>query len=282
MTKIALLYDRVRWEEKQLHDRATERGIMLDLVDVRELLYPIPCEGETLGLAMQRCVSHTRGIRAAQYFETGGTTVINSSRASEVCNDKFATGLRLQAAGLPHPKTVEAFSVESALRAAERLGYPVIMKPLSGSWGREVAMLSDERSLKSYLELKEGSENPQDHVYYLQEFVPNPGRDIRTVCVGGEVVASIYRYAPEGDWRSNVALGGTAKPCKLDMASKELMLRAAEVVGGEVVGVDSMEGPQGLLVHEVNSNVEFRGAVGGTGVDIAGRILDYASGRATK
>jgi [lysine-biosynthesis-protein LysW]--L-2-aminoadipate ligase len=282
MTKITLFYDRVRWEEKQIHDRASERGITLDLVDVRGLLYSIPREGDFPNVALQRCVSHTRGIRAAQYSEMGGSTIINSSRASEICSDKFATGLRLSSAGIPHPKTVEALSVESALLAAEKLGYPVIMKPLNGSWGREVAVLSDVRSLKSYLELKEGSDNPEDHVYYLQEFIQNPGRDIRTVCVGGDVVASIYRYAPEGDWRSNVALGGTAKPCQLDAPGKELMLKAAEVVGGEVVGVDSMEGPEGLMVHEVNSNVEFRGAAGGTGVDIAGRILDYACRKAAQ
>jgi [lysine-biosynthesis-protein LysW]--L-2-aminoadipate ligase len=276
MAKITLLYDRVRWEEKQIHDRASGRGVELDFLDVRELLYSIPYERDAPTLALQRCVSHARGIRAAQYFEAEGTTVVNSSRTSEICSDKFVAGLRLAAAGIPHPKTMEAFSVESALRAAGRLGYPVIMKPLNGSWGREVAVLSDERSLKSYLELKEGSEDPEDHVYYLQEFVHNPGRDIRTVCVGGEAVASIYRYAPEGDWRSNIALGGTAKPCQLDSAGKELMLKAAQAVGGEVVGVDAMEGPQGLIVHEVNSNVEFRGASGGTGIDIAGRILDYA------
>jgi [lysine-biosynthesis-protein LysW]--L-2-aminoadipate ligase len=282
MTKITLFYDRVRWEEKQIHDRASERGITLDLVDVRELLYSIPRAGDSPRVALQRCVSHTKGIRAAQYFEMGGSIVINTSRASEICSDKFAAGLHLSGAGIPHPRTVEAFSVESALLAAENLGYPVIMKPLNGSWGREVAVLSDTRSLRSYLELKEGSDDPEDHVYYLQEFIQNPGRDIRTVCVGGEVVASIYRYTPEGDWRSNVALGGTAKPCQLDADGKELMLKAAEVVGGEVVGVDSMEGPEGLMVHEVNSNVEFRGAAGGTGVDIAGRILDYACGKAAK
>ncbi|MGA1975559.1 MAG: lysine biosynthesis protein LysX [Conexivisphaerales archaeon] len=282
MTKITLFYDRVRWEEKQLHARASERGIPLDLVDVRGLLYQIPRERDLPGIALQRCVSHTRGIRAAQYFELGGTTVINASRVSEICGDKFATGLRLLGAGIPHPRTAEAFSVESALQGADKLGYPIVMKPLNGSWGREVAVLSDARSLKSYLELKEGSGDPDDHVYYLQEFIQNPGRDIRTVCVGGEVVASIYRYAPEGDWRSNVALGGTAKPCQLDREGRELMLKAAEVVGGEIVGVDSMEGPQGLMVHEVNSNVEFRGAAGGTGVDIAGRILDYALRKAAK
>ena len=160
MTNITLFYDRVRWEEKQIHDRASERGIRLDLVDVRELLYSIPRERDPPNVALQRCVSHTRGIRAAQYFEMGGSTVINSSRASEICGDKFATGLRLLSAGIPHPRTMEAFSVESALLSADKLGYPVIMKPLNGSWGREVAVLSDKRSLKSYLELKEGSDDP--------------------------------------------------------------------------------------------------------------------------
>lgn len=243
MTKITLFYDRVRWEEKQLHDRASERGIQLDFLDVRELLYPTAPEQMALGTALQRCVSHTRGILAAHYFETRGTTVINSGKTSEICSDKFATGLRLAAAGIPHPRTIVALSVESAMKAAEKVAYPVVMKPLNGSWGREVAVLTDERSLKSYIELKEGSEDPEDHVYYLQEFVQNPGRDIRSVCVGGEIVACIYRYTPEGEWRSNVALGGTAKPCQLDEAGKEMVLKAAEVVGGEIVGVDSMEGP---------------------------------------
>jgi [lysine-biosynthesis-protein LysW]--L-2-aminoadipate ligase len=282
MKSITLFYDRVRWEEKQLHDRADTAGIALEMVDVRELLYMIPRASPPPEVALQRCVSHSRGTRVAQYFEAGGSKIINSSRASEICSDKFAAGLRLLGAGIPHPRTVEAFTVESALKAADSLGYPVIMKPLSGSWGREVAVLSDVRSLKSYLELKEGSEDPEDHVYYLQEYIKNPGRDIRTVCVGGEVVASIYRYAPEGDWRSNVALGGTAKPCQLDAQGTELMLKAAEVVGGEVVGVDSMESPDGLLVHEVNSNVEFKGASGGTGADIAGKILEYAVRRASR
>jgi [lysine-biosynthesis-protein LysW]--L-2-aminoadipate ligase len=280
LTSITLLYDRIRWEEKQLHDRAAERGIELALVDVRELLYSIPRDGPSPRVALQRCVSHSRGIRAAQYFESGGSAVVNSSTTAEVCSDKFVTGLRLYRAGLPHPRTVEAFSLESAMRAAGTLGYPVVMKPLNGSWGREVAVLSDERSLKSYLELKEDSGAPEDHVFYLQQFMKNPGRDIRTVCVGGDVAASIYRYAPEGDWRSNVALGGIAKPCQLDSEQRELMLKAAQAVEGEVVGVDCMEGPDGLVVHEVNSNVEFRGAGTATGVDIAGKILDYASRRA--
>ncbi len=276
MTKITLLYDRVRWEERQLHDRAAERGLTLDMVDVRELLFPIPTGTNGQDLALQRCVSHSRGIRAAQYLEAQGTSVVNSSRTSGLCSDKFATGLKLTAAGIPHPRTVEAFSVESAMRAAGALGYPIVMKPLNGSWGREVAVLSDERSLRSYLELKEGAGDPEDHVYYLQEFVRNPGRDIRSVCIGGEVAASIYRIAPEGEWRSNVALGGTAKPCQLDSDGSELVLKAASAVGGEIVGVDTLEGPGGLVVHEVNSNVEFRGASTGTGVDIAGKMLDYA------
>ena len=282
MTSVSLFYDRVRWEEKQLHDRALHRGIQLEMVDVRDIIYGIPRESVTPTVALQRCVSHSRGIRVAQYFEAGGSAVINSSRASEICGDKFVTGLRLAGAGIPHPKTVEAFSVEAALKAADRLGYPVVMKPLNGSWGREVAVLSDVRSLRSYLELRQGSGDADDRVFYLQEYVSNPGRDIRTVCVGGEVAVSIYRYAPEGDWRSNVALGGIAKPCQLEAAEKELMVKASEVVESEVAGVDSMEGPDGLIIHEVNSNVEFKGASSGSGVDVAGKIMEYAQRRAAR
>ena len=283
MTNIVLLYDRIRWEEKQLHTKAEERGINLELVDARELLLTLPdSDGIPSDIVLQRCVSHSKGTHVAEYFESHGSLVINSSLSGRLCGDKLSTSLTLAKAGIPHPKTYVAFSKERALNAAENLGYPVISKPLNGSWGREIALLSDARSLKSYLELKENSSDPEDHIFYLQEFVENPGRDIRSVCVGDQIVASIYRNAPLDDWRSNVALGGEAKPCQLHEEEQELVLKSADAVGGEIVGVDAMESPRGFLIHEVNSNVEFRGATSGSGVDVAGRILDYLTERASK
>ncbi len=278
MTSIAILYDRIRWEEKQLHIKAKEKGIKLDLVDAKELVLALPNGGSPhTEVVLQRCVSHSKGTHAAEYLESQGTLVINSSSSGRLCSDKLSASLALTKAGIPHPKTFVAFSKETALHAADELGFPVVLKPLNGSWGREIALLSDARSLKSYLELRENSSEPEDHIFYLQEYVQNPGRDIRCVCIGNEIVASIYRYAPPDDWRSNVALGGEAKPCHLEAEQEELVLRAVETVRGELVGVDALESDQGFLIHEVNSNVEFRGATSGSGVDIAGSILDYVS-----
>jgi|YelNatPaOPRAMG01_1025707.scaffolds.fasta_scaffold28755_3 [lysine-biosynthesis-protein LysW]--L-2-aminoadipate ligase len=275
MKKIALLFDRIRWEEKQIHTKALSRGLNVELVDIRLRPFPLPAKEEKPEAALQRCVSHSKGLRVTEYFEAMRVKVINSSETARLCGDKLSTGIILSKAGIPYPKTVVTFSTEAALDAAEGIGYPIIMKPLNGSWGRGVAVLSDAKSLRSYLELREGSSSPEDHIFFLQEFVNLPGRDIRSVCVGGEVVASIYRYCPPGEWRTNVALGGEVKPCNLLPDQREEVLKAAELVRGEVVGVDSFESPRGFLINEINSNVEFRGATAGSGVDVANKIVDY-------
>jgi [lysine-biosynthesis-protein LysW]--L-2-aminoadipate ligase len=283
MSSIVLLFDRVRWEEKKLGARAVQMGIDLRMMDARELL--LGTTDDTVGfvsVALQRCVSHSRGLHVAEYMESKGAKVINSSVVGRLCGDKLSTSMALARAGIPHPKTIACFSIEAAMRAAEDLGYPVVTKPINGSWGRNVAVLSDPRSLRSYLELRESSGNPEDHIYYLQEFVKIPGRDIRCVCVGDMVVASIYRYAEPGEWRTNVALGGRAEPCPLDARQKEIVLKAAQTVGGGVLGVDCMEGPDGLMVHEINSNVEFKGASSATGADVAGRIIEYVKETASR
>ena len=156
------------------------------------------------------------------------------------------------------------------------------MKPVIGSHGRLVSLVDDVSLAKALLEHEEAMGDGLHRVHYVQEYVPKPSRDIRAVVVGGEVVASIYRYAPEGEWRTNVAIGGRAEPCRLTPEAEELALRAAEAVGGEVVGVDMMEGRDGLLVNEVNPTVEFRGASQATGVDVAAKVIEYLRGAARR
>jgi [lysine-biosynthesis-protein LysW]--L-2-aminoadipate ligase len=167
-----------------------------------------------------------------------------------------------------------ALAEESAVRTAEKLGYPVVLKPVVGSWGRLSALLKDEYAAKAVVEDREHM-FPLYQVYYLQEFVKRPPRDIRTFVIGGETVAAIYRSSGGGEWRTNTARGGKAEKCKITKEINDLSLRAAKAVGGEVVGVDMMESKNGLVVHEVNNTTEFKNTVPATGVDIPGMIVDY-------
>jgi [lysine-biosynthesis-protein LysW]--L-2-aminoadipate ligase len=175
------------------------------------------------------------------------------------------------------PKAVSAFSKESALEALEYIKYPAVIKPTIGSRGRLVALLRDKDTAKAVLEDREQM-YPLYHIYYLEEFVNRPPRDIRAIVIGDEVVAAIYRYSSEGDWKTNMALGGRAENCPVSNQLQDLCLKATRAVGGRIVGVDLMESEDdGLIVHEVNNTTEFKNTVKTTGIDIAGLMIDYLS-----
>ncbi len=150
----------------------------------------------------------------------------------------------------------------------------MVLKPVVGSWGRLSALIKDRETASAILEDREEM-FPLYRVYYVQEFVKRPPRDIRCFVVDGQAVAAIYRTSESGDWRTNTARGGKASKCKITGELGELSVRAAEAVGGEIVGVDLMESSEGLLVHEVNNTTEFKNTVPATGVDVPSLIVDY-------
>jgi len=280
MKKIGMVYDRVRWEEKSLVDASKKAGLHLGLIDSKSIYV------ETLGnfdklkrefgeIVIQRCVSYFRGLHLTAVLEYSGLQVINPFNVSLVCGNKLFTTLALVKAGVPVPKTLVAFTNEGTFKALEELGYPAVIKPVVGSWGRLVARIRDKDSARAIIESREEMQNALLQIYYLQEFVNRPPRDIRLLVVGDEAVASSYRYSPESDWRTNVARGGTSEPCPITDELEELGLKAAEAVGGGVLAIDCMESPGGLLVHEVNNTPEFRGLFSATKVDIAAKIIDY-------
>jgi len=280
MNKIGMIYDRVRWEEKSLIDASKKAGLHLGLIDSKSIYV------QTLGnfdklkqefgeIVIQRCVSYFRGLHLTAVLEYSGLQVINPFNVSLICGNKLFTTLALVKAGVRVPKTLVAFTNEGASKALEELGYPAVIKPVVGSWGRLVALIRDKDSAKAIIESREEMQNALLQIYYLQEFVNRPPRDIRLLVVGDEAVASSYRYSPESDWRTNVARGGTSKPCPITDELEEIGLKAAEAVGGGVLAVDCMESPGGLLVHEVNNTPEFRGLSSATKVDIAAKIIDY-------
>ena len=190
-----------------------------------------------------------------------------------VCGNKLFGTLELVKHHIATPRTTLAMAEESALRSIEQMGYPAVIKPVVGSWGRLSALMRDSEAAKAVIEHREEM-FPLYQIYYLQEFVKRPPRDIRTFVLGDRTIAAIYRHS-DTDWRTNTARGGRAEACKITPELDELSLRAARAVGGEFVGVDLMEGEEGLVVHEVNNTTEFKNTVPATGVDIPGMVIDY-------
>lgn len=282
-----MIYDRIRWEEKALINASKKAGVELKTVDAKKVYIEATDDAVALAekfgdVAIQRCVGYFRGLHITAILEKKGLPVVDSFQASLTCGNKLLTTLELIKAGLPSPKTLMAFTPETALKALDSLGYPAVLKPVVGSWGRMVAIAKDRQSAQALIETREEIRNALLHLYYIQEFVKRPPRDIRVIVVGDQVLAASYRYPPPDDWRTNVARGGASKPCPLTPELKQIALKAAEAVGGGVLAVDCMEGPEGLLVHEVNSTIEFRGLSSTTDVDIAKEIIDYVVGVAKK
>ena len=277
--KVSITFDRLRWEEKALSDAAESAGLDSTLLDVKGLVFEVPKKPQEFGdVVLQRCISHYRSSLLTQALEGAGLKVINSSAVAETCSNKLASSIALARAGVPTPRTLLALTSEAAEEAAERLGYPLVLKPFTGSWGRMVTVVRDRATLQSLIEFKEELANPaEQHMYYLQEFVKRPPRDIRAIVAGDSIVACVHRIAPAGEWRTNVARGAVSKAFKPDRELKEIILKAAEAVGGGILGVDAMEPESGYLVHEVNNTVEFKGAQSAVDTDIPAQLVRYVA-----
>ena len=277
--RIAVVYDRLRPEERLLFDAFEAADVAVERLYAPNLAFDLGAAPERrYDVVLERCVSQSRGLALARLFAAAGSVVLNRPEVIETCGDKLATSAVLAAAGVPTPRTVVAFGAEEALARCEELGYPVVLKPVVGSWGRMVSRLSDADAVAAVLEHKEVLGGPAHRVIYLQEHVDKPGRDIRAFVVGDRVVAAIYRESAH--WITNTARGGVARACPVDDALSGVCLSAARAVGGGVLAVDLVESERGLLVVEVNHTMEFRNSIATTGVDIPGEVVRHALGLA--
>jgi len=271
---LRIFYSRLRMEEKALHKAAAMRGVAFDFRDVGDLVWPDDFEGVGVGdVALCRCVSQTQNIAITQLLESRGVRAINPSETILVCGDKAVTAALLEKEKIPQPEWRVATSPEGAIKAAESIGYPVVFKPVSASWGRLLAKISDREACEAIAEHK-GSMGPAHSVFFIQKYVEKNGFDIRAVMIGKKTATLMRRESAH--WITNTARGATPKPCPMDPELEDLLNRTAVAIGGDFLAVDVFPTPDGWVINEVNGSPEFHGSVAATGIDVGGMMIDYA------
>ncbi|MEM1165530.1 MAG: lysine biosynthesis protein LysX [Planctomycetota bacterium] len=275
---IALLYARIRPEERLIAEAMAARSIEHELVDVRTLVY----DPESLGdlarfdVVFDRCLSLTQAAVALEILGGLGVRTVNPIDTVRVCSDKLATTVALARAGIAQPRCRVATDADAALRAVEEIGYPCVLKPTVGSWGRLLARLNDRDAAEAVIEHKATLGSVAHSVFYIQEFIDKPGRDLRIFTVGGRAIAGIERRAEH--WVTNTARGAEAAGITVTDEIRDISERAAAAMGGDIVAVDLLEDPErGHLVCECNHTMEFRNSIAATGVDIPGLMVEHVA-----
>jgi [lysine-biosynthesis-protein LysW]--L-2-aminoadipate ligase len=273
LVNVGIMLSRIRVEEKLLMEELAARGANLTRIDDRQLRLDLNRPSIDCDVVVERCINHLRALYSLRILNDWGIPTVNTWEVANTCGDKLLTSSALNRAGVPNPRTMLAFTPESALEAIEELGYPVVLKPAVGSWGRLLARINDRDAAEAILEHKVTLGSFHHGAFYIQEYVNKPGRDIRSFVVGDETICAIYRTS--GHWITNTARGGAATNCPVTPELDEISRRAAQAVGGGVVAIDLFETEEGLVVNEVNYTMEFRNSIDTTGVNIPGRVADY-------
>ncbi len=274
--RIGVLYSRLRVEEKWIFAALERRGVDYERLDDRLVHFDLETPQPWLGYdaVLERSLSFYHGLYALRILNGWGIPTVNSAAVAEACGDKLTTSVLLKRAGVPQPRNLVAFSPEAALEAMESLGYPVVIKPVVGSWGRLLAKINDRDAAEAILEHKATLGSVQHTIFYIQEYIPKPDRDIRAMVVGERVLTAIYRKSLH--WITNTARGGAGELCPLTPEIEDLCLRASAAVGGGVLGIDLIEHPErGFLVNEINHTTEFHTVQPISGIDIADEIVAY-------
>ena len=271
--KLGILFSRLRLEEKLLIEEARKREqVDLQLVDSRELVLShgrIP----EVDVLLDREISQSRALHVLQLLQNSGVECVNRYNVVRICGDKVFTSKRLWMAGIPTPRVKVAFTTESALKAIEEMGYPVVLKPVDGSWGRLIAKIENRNAAESVLEHKSYLSSYYHSIFYIQEYIEKPGRDIRAYVVGDETICATYRISDR--WLTNAARGGKTENCPVTPELQDICSRAVDAVGGGAVAVDLMETDNGLTVHEINCAMEFKESLQAVDVNIPAFLIDY-------
>ena len=275
--RIGLLHSLIRKEEKLLIEAFHRAGVEPIMIDDRKLVLDFHTAPE-IDVLVERSINHSRALHALRLFESAGVPCINSHQVAQICGDKLLTTAALKDHGIAQPASRVAFTEASALEAIESLGYPVVLKPAVGSWGRLLSKINDRDAAETVLEHKTVLGSYHHSIFYIQQYVEKKGRDIRSFVVGDDCIAAIYRSSDH--WITNTARGAVASRCEVTNEVAEISLDAARAVGGGIVAVDLFESDDGLLVNEVNYTMEFRNSIDTTGVNIPDVVAHYVIQRA--
>ena len=279
MQKICIVFDRLRTEEKLLQKEAENLGYETSMIDAKITSFNTDSKREDFefgDVVLERCISYYRGLHFTACLEFLDIPVINKFDVANTCGNKMITSMLLKKNNIPTPKTYFSFSAETTLENFEKIGYPLVIKPIIGSWGRSVMPIKDKDTAEAVIENRQVTDGPQDRIYYLQEMVDRPPRDIRVITVGDQAVSAMYRKS-SGGFKTNIALGADPELCEITKEIEDLCEKASKAVGGGILGIDLMEDKEkGLVVHEVNNTVEFKGLVKVSEKNIPKEMIDYA------
>ena len=279
MSKVCIVFDRLRTEEKMLQKEASNLGhdaVMLD-AKITQVNTDSKREDYDFGdIVLERCVSYFRGLHFTASLEFMDIPVLNKFDVANICGNKMFMTLLLKKNNIPTPKTYFSFSSESAAENIEKVGYPLVIKPLIGSWGRGVMQIKDRDTMDAIFEIRDITDSPHDRIYYLQELIKRPPRDIRVITVGDEPIAAMYRKS-SGGFKTNIALGADPELCEITKEMEDMAVKASKAMGGGILGIDMMEDEQnGLVVHEVNNTVEFKGLARVAKRNIPKEMVEFA------
>ncbi len=268
---LTFIFDSIAWEEKELIKGLQSEGVELNLVNAKDNALKLTGKLNFEGRAIIRCMSARRSLYYSYILESHGIQTINSFNTFNIAGNKIFTTSYLYKNGIRTPETLVSFSHDNALSTAGIMGYPVVFKPASGSWGRMISLLQDENIAETVFSL---NDMVSENSYYLQRYVERPPRDIRAIVVGEDISATIYRYSGEG-WKTNLALGGKVEKANLTEDQRDMLIRTAQLFDPGIIGIDAMETDEGLVIHEINSRVEFKGASRVYGNKIIRDIVKY-------
>ena len=279
MQKICIVFDRLRTEEKLLQKEEENLGYETSMIDAKITSFNTDSKQENFefgDVVLERCISYYRGLHFTACLEFMDIPVINKFDVANTCGNKMITSMLLKKNNIPTPKTYFSFSAETALENFEKIGYPLVIKPIIGSWGRSVMPIKDKDTAEAVIENRQVTDGPQDRIYYLQEMVNRPPRDIRVITVGDQAISAMYRKS-SGGFKTNIALGAEPELCEITKEIEDLCEKASKAVGGGILGIDLMEDKEkGFVVHEVNNTVEFKGLVKVSKKNIPQEMIDYA------